>query len=237
MQGMKGDSMRKQGLMKRVLGGVMAVAFGAALCFAAPVKAEAADPLPYSVPSYNYGEILSEGSKYYAGAYADAAQKNMAGIQNAANQQLLWGAAYARTNAVNQMTLAMLGSAYQLGGNRAILTAMASVDSGAKATMKFQSDQVDAWALEQLIQTDLMQRNLYSSQTFSQMSLLGAQIGQLYRQMDNLFGMAGKQGAAVTAVSPYLGAEMDAFYAGTYVTGANALLPRSLDTYPFYFGF
>ena len=103
--------MRKQGLMKRVLGGVMAVAFGAALCFAAPMKAEAATPWSYVEP--NDGEIMAGQYKYWADQAAKYAQQNVKNIQFFMKEQMGAQTNIAQTTAATRQYLGALDFAKQ----------------------------------------------------------------------------------------------------------------------------
>ena len=228
--------MRKQGFMKRVLGGVMSVAFGAALCFATPLKAEALEDY-YPAPTYNYGEIIAAGAKDYADFYAGLAKGNMNAIQHGARQELGWTAYYAQTDAANKMTQSLLGSVYQNYRNPAIFNAMVAVDRSLTAEMRHAKDQADAWNVFQQEQADAMKYHLAGSQTYAQLSAVGAQVGQLYRAMDNLLGTSNARlGAMAATTLPYADTLGDVEIAGRVVTGAvNGFVPAPLNTYGFYY--
>ena len=105
--------MRKQGIMKRVLGGIMAVAFGAALCFAAPVKAEAATPWTAYVEP-NEAEKMAvrmSDNAYWSGVYAQMYASDM---QDYLAEQLGAQVNVMQTTAATKQYLATLGMANQL---------------------------------------------------------------------------------------------------------------------------
>lgn len=221
--------MRKQGFMKRVLGGIMAVAFGAALCFAAPVKAEAATP--WDSTTVTYGQIVAWQAQQDANFSAWQRGEWLEAYQSNARDAVAAQASIAQTTAAAKMYLAGLESGlaglslvpekYRVPVATAIYETQYALRQDAYGFIN--ARYIDKWIAEDNMATALDWMDYYTER-----HLTDLQVAQAGLALDATQRAYWAQSAALSALNRQLYGNVEAAF-------DNLLAARGINTNPYGF--